>query len=400
MVLRRALCVLVVALAVLGAQASHQHIVGQTWQPFEQLPMEPRAWFAPAMLPAYNKVLMIGGAFSNGTITNEVWFSWGYGHTWHASPTPAFSPRKDAQAFALDEHLLAVYGGKNDTHVLGDVWVSEDGGFNFIHASSTLPPRVGAAVAKVGSEAIIIGGRDHAFELASTVLKATYSYPTSSVTQTVVQANPPFSPRAHAALTYAPDNAMLFMLGGEDDSGALSDMWRSSDFGATWTQVEGSGLGARTRARALFALGSLLVLGGEGETQWHVFASQDFGNEWQVRSFNSSFLPRSGFGAVAMPSGTVLVFGGARGGVILRDMWASFPEYSDSNGGDKGDEVCVLTPQDAVNHCAAERGAKWGWTCSDPALQPRHCGDGYIYDGETCVPMVMPCDPGQGPPRD
>ncbi len=140
----------------------------------------------------------------------------------------------------------------------------------------------------------------------------------------------PWAPRAeHCCVTLADGTVVL--LGGElGTSGPLvSDVWRSGDGGATWSQVSGHTAALYRRSgHACLPLpdGSLLVIGGrkDGEASHDVWRTADQGATWtQVRAA-AGWAKRDGHACTLLPNGEIVLTGGRDGeGGRLQDVWRS-----------------------------------------------------------------------------
>ena len=132
-----------------------------------------------------------------------------------------------------------------------------------------------------------------------------------------------------------PDGSIVLM-GGEDESGRLNDTWRSTDGGATWTEVNASAGWTARDMHTSVALpdGSIVLMGGsdspitpmndvwrsiDGGAHWTNITPQDPGDLWTARHAHTS---------VALPDGSIVIMGGNNGTNRLNDTWQLQPAGS------------------------------------------------------------------------
>ena len=136
-------------------------------------------------------------------------------------------------------------------------------------------------------------------------------------------------------------NAAIYVIGGFDGTNYLNDVWKSSNGGATWTEValtSGTKFSARD-GHSSVAIGSgphegIYVIGGfDGTSRLDdVWKSSDGGETWTEVALTSGtkFSARDGHSSVAIGSGPhkgIYVIGGFDGTGDLNNVWKS------SNGG-------------------------------------------------------------------
>jgi len=127
-----------------------------------------------------------------------------------------------------------------------------------------------------------------------------------------------------------PDGSIVIMGGDQNTGTPANDAWRSTDRGATWTQVtpdaayvpRGNG-----HDRVAMPDGSIVQIGPKNET-WR---STDDGATWTLLSASNEWLvERIHFSSVALPDGSIVVMGGFAGqaGALhplnlgrLNDVW-------------------------------------------------------------------------------
>jgi beta propeller repeat protein len=126
-----------------------------------------------------------------------------------------------------------------------------------------------------------------------------------------------------------PDGSIVLM-GGINAEGVthyFNDVWRSTDYGETWTQVNASaGWSSRCRANCVtLPDGSIVLMGGSqgGYTRYNdVWRSTDNGVTWTQMNASAGWSKRYGHSSVAMPDGSIVVMGGYDGDA-KNDVWRS-----------------------------------------------------------------------------
>jgi len=118
-------------------------------------------------------VLYVTGGKNSGngstavtTYNNDVHYSIDGGSTWQPrnSTSPLWSPRALHSLTIAQSGLLIVAGGQNDTATFNDVWVSANGGFDWVLATSAagFPPRSGhALLVDAHGSPVVIGGSNY-----------------------------------------------------------------------------------------------------------------------------------------------------------------------------------------------------------------------------------------------
>ena len=110
-----------------------------------------------------------------------------------------------------------------------------------------------------------------------------------------------------------PDGSIVLMGG---DAVRIHDVWRSADNGATWTEVNANALWAGRFGQASVALpdGNIVLMGGDvanGAVYSNdVWRSTDKGTTWIEVNTTPGWSPRVNLNAVAMPDGSVVLMGG------------------------------------------------------------------------------------------
>ena len=118
-----------------------------------------------------------------------------------------------------------------------------------------------------------------------------------------------------------PDGSIVLM--GGDDGSRKNDVWRSTDNGTTWNQVNASaGWTARRYHSSVVMQDRSIVLMGGGDTapqfRNDVWRSTDNGTTWNQMNASAGWIARGAHSSVAMPDGSIVLMGGHGSAVILK----------------------------------------------------------------------------------
>jgi ribosomal protein S28E/S33 len=139
-------------------------------------------------------------------------------------------------------------------------------------------------------------------------------------TWTQMNASAGWSARNHHSSVVMPDGSIVLMGGG-----VYNDVWQSKDKGATWTEVNASaGWSPREgQSGVVMPDGSIVLMGGQGNGQLNdVWRSTNMGATWIQMTPHAEWSPRSFFSSVVMPDGSIVLMGGWNGG-DKNDTWRS-----------------------------------------------------------------------------
>ena len=151
----------------------------------------------------------------------------------------------------------------------------------------------------------------------------------SGATWTLVNANTGWTGRDVHSVAVMPDGSIV-LIGGHDKTGAKNDVWRSTDNGATWAEVTANAgwIARESLSCVVMPDGSIIVSGGTlpgGYTQFNdVWRSTDNGATWAEVTANAQWRDRTGHSSVAMPDGSIVITGGHTFGPgDAKDVWRS-----------------------------------------------------------------------------
>ena len=220
---------------------------------------------------------------------------------------------------ALWDGSIVVMGGEGDQGINSQVWSSPDHGitWNLVTRSAPWSPRIGhSCVALPDGSIVLMGG---------SMLNDVWRSPDNGSTWKQMTAHAGWSPRQFQSSVVMPDGSILLMGGMTNDHGGrANDVWRSTDKGATWTQVTRHAGWYPGDYQSAVALpdGSVVVMGGNGIGERDVWRSMDYGATWIRMTAHAGWTARWGQTAVALPGGSILLMGGYDG-TKKNDTWIS-----------------------------------------------------------------------------
>jgi len=288
-------------------------------------------WFArdhhtSVVLPDGNIVIMGGDAYNAiPPEVNDTWRSTDNGITWTEMNASSGWPARDAfSSVALpDGNIVLMGGGTNwGNTILNDVWRSTDEGATWteMNASAGWAPRYNLnAVALTDGSILVLGGNDEngITGAANDVWRST----DEGATWTEVNASAGWATRDQHASVVMPDGSIVLMggngqgvIGDVGYAGLFNDTWRSTDDGATWTMMNGSAPWAARCSFSSVALpdDSIVLMGGDDWSNYWMndsWRSTDDGSTW-TQLPNAGWLPRYWQSSVAMPNGNIVLMGG------------------------------------------------------------------------------------------
>ena len=274
-------------------------------------------------------IIMMGG--SNGTARfNDVWRSADKGMTWtEMTPIAGWSARYFHTSVATADGSIVVMGGHDGSNIFrNDVWRSTDNGVTWTEETANAPwtgRAVHSSVALPDGSIVLFGGNNGMSGRLNDVWRST-DY---GATWTAMTSSAEWIPRWSQSATVLPDGSIV-MTGGWN-SAYLNDAWRSTDYGATWTRVNNTlgGISRGYHSTVSLPDNSILMMGGinEGGGRNDVWRSADSGATWTLLTDNAAWSDRYYPNVLALPDAGVILIGGLSGS-DTSDVWQFLPAGS------------------------------------------------------------------------
>ncbi|MDD4138316.1 MAG: kelch repeat-containing protein, partial [Methanoregula sp.] len=296
---------------------------------------EGRCWTGSVALP--NGSILVMGGINRGTLFNDVWQSTDDGATWtEINASAGWSKRYSPSCVVLPDGDIVLMGGEEyvarryrDTN---DTWRSTDNGvtWTLMNANANWSARYfHRSVALPDGSIVLMGG----INKGGTSFNDTWRSTDKGATWTQVNPSSGWSVR-HLFSSVAAADGSIVLTGGEEDIGRrtrdTNDTWRSTDKGYTWTEMNASsGWPARqSHTSVATADGSILLMGGVSTSNYNdMWRSTDNGATWTEMNAIRQFSARADHSSVALPDGNILVIGGY-GTNYLNDVWQFNPAGS------------------------------------------------------------------------
>jgi outer membrane protein assembly factor BamB len=149
---------------------------------------------------------------------------------------------------------------------------------------------------------------------------------------TEVNASAGWTPRWDFNSVVTPDGGIV-LIGGIDGIGPwVTDIWRSTDNGATWTEMNTSAGWTPRISTSSVAIpdGNIVMTGGHnsssGSQTNETWRSTDNGATWTLQNASAAWPAREQHTSVAMPDGSIVLMGGADSSTRMNDVWRSMDE--------------------------------------------------------------------------
>jgi PKD repeat protein len=267
---------------------------------------------------------------STGNPTGWVWFfgDENYTEPWTLVSTNAgWTGRSGHSSVVMQDGSIVLMGGSdivNQYHDRNDTWRSTDKGASWtqVNSSSGWSERsFHTSVSMQDNSIILMGGFDSNYTNKNDTWRST----DKGASWTQVNSSSGWSKRSYHTSAGMPDGSIILM-GGWFYGIQYNDVWRSTDKGTTWTRMtESAGWPARNgHNSAALPDGSVVVTGGSNLTtsMADAWQSRDNGATWMQMNASARPLARNGHSSVTMPDGSIVLLGGL-GGLWMNDVWRS-----------------------------------------------------------------------------
>ena len=272
-------------------------------------------------------IVLMGGL--DGSYYNDVWRSGDNGTTWmQMNASAGWSGRLWHTSVVMPDGSIILMGGMgNGGSLNNDTWRSMDKGaiWTQMNESSGWSARYGtSSIAMPDSSIVLIGGSIGFGSNKKDVWRST----DNGTTWDEVNASVGWSARYQHSIVTLPDGSIVLM-GGSSDSGYKNDVWRSTDNGTTWEEVNASAgwLGREGHRCVAMPDGSIVLTGGySGSRENDVWRSTDNGATWKEANVSAGWSGRAGHGIVTIPDGSIVLMGGCDNTECARnDVWRMNP---------------------------------------------------------------------------
>ena len=270
---------------------------------------------------------------STGSPTSWTWY---FGDESYANPwvqktgAAGWAARYDHTSVVLPDNSIVLMGGQKYTGTwiaLNDVWRSTNEGATWtqVNASAGWAARYGhTSVALPDGSIVLTGGVNMIGGVYNDVWRST----NNGSTWTQVNASAGWAARFKHTNIVLPDGSIV-LTGGRNAGGSVyNDVWRSTDQGATWAQVNASA-GWTVRfghTSVVLPDGSIVLMGGNiwASNKNDVWRSTDQGTTWTQINASAGWVARNSHTSVAMPDGSIVLMGGqTAGSAVKNDVWRS-----------------------------------------------------------------------------
>jgi hypothetical protein len=285
-----------------------------------------RSGHTSVALPDGN-IILVGGTAS--LRLNDVWRSADQGATW--TQRSGWTPRSTHSSVALPDGSIVLMGGyDSSTYRRGDVWRSTDQGATWTQmtAYAGWTERNGhSSVAPPDGSIILMGGSDNGFR------RDVWRSTDQGATWTQMTAAAEWSSRMYHTSVTLSDGAIVLMGGYYRSYSPVqiyirNDVWRSNDQGATWFQMTDAPGWIKRYGHSSVVLpdDSIVLMGGGsvfGVGRNDVWRSTNQGATWTQMTANAGWAARIHHTSVALPDGSIILMGGYDGSKPLNDVWRS-----------------------------------------------------------------------------
>jgi PKD repeat protein len=272
--------------------------------------------------------------FTDLSLNNPIGWAWFFGDENFTSPwmmmntSAGWTGRLQHSSVAMPDGSIVLMGGIDSPGSKNDTWRSTDNGATWtqVNSSSGWTARFShSSVAMPDGSIVLMGGDERGM---GTWKNDVWRSTDNGATWTQVNASAGWTGRSFHTSVVMRDGSIVLM-GGYALGGLKNDVWRSTDNGATWTQVNASaGWTGRSQASSVaMPDGSIVLMGGDdgsfSTSKNDVWRSTDNGATWTQITASAEWVGRYSHTSAAMPDGSIVLIGGFTPNGIMNDMWRS-----------------------------------------------------------------------------
>jgi len=280
-------------------------------------------------------ILVFGGANST-VVFNDTWRSTDYGQTWTLTNiSSGWQPRQESTAVILSDNTVLIMGGTNlaATTRYNDVWKTTDKGntWSLVNGSAGWATRYAAmsVVNRVDDSIILIGGATTSYQ------RDVWRSADKGVTWVQQTATAEMNVRRSMGLVSLRDGTLLSIGGQSTATTYWADIWKSTDNGASWTNITPTAAIFSKRSyipTILMPDDSVVILGGKTGTTTKandVWRSTTNGISWVQVNASAGWLGKLAHAGVLTNNGSILVMGGTETTAsFVNNIWAFNPSSS------------------------------------------------------------------------
>jgi len=287
-------------------------------------------------------IVLMGGYNVSGGGKNDTWRSITNGATWtQMNASAGWMARGHHSSVVMPDGSIVLMGGYGAGYFKNDVWRSMDYGatWTLVNASAGWSARTShSSVLMTDGSIVLMGGWEGG--AYSGLKNDTWRSTNNGTTWTRLTASAGWTARYMHSSVVMPDGSIVLM-GGYDLSGdnLKNDTWRSTDNGATWTQMNASAGWTARRAHSSVAMpdGSIVLTGGQdcfcgydlsGDKN-DTWRSTNNGTTWIRVNVSAGWTVRDSHSSVVLRDGSIVLMGGNDGsGGVKNDTWRLMPAGS------------------------------------------------------------------------
>jgi hypothetical protein len=277
--------------------------------------------------------LILTGGFDGAALKNDVWLSTDKGISWTMvkdNNLVGWNKRRGHTTVSLPDNSIVLMGGYDNAIRRNDVWRSTDNGATWTQmtAAAGWTGRYEHSSVSLADGSIVLMGGD--LDGGATLKQDVWHSLDMGATWHEHPVGAPWWSNRNAHGSVAMPDGSIVLMAGNTSLAYLNDVWRSTDKGATWTQMTAAaGWAKRTNAgTASMADGSIITMGGVlwgGAASNDVWRSTDNGATWTQMTAHAGWADRYYIhrGCDSLTDNSILVTGGYDGGTYYNDTWRS-----------------------------------------------------------------------------